>query len=231
MADRQRSMVFSLPMIVTLTVGIVLLAVVLWRWQVAGSGIGWGAVVWLVSFLGMCVIRTPHAMRGRANPVVESRKDATEKALLAGAFLTMMVLPLAHLATGVFAFADYALPDGVTAVGTVLQIPFLWLFWRSHADLGLNWSPGLELRETHELVTRGVYARIRHPMYAAIWIQALTQPLLLHNWIAGFLAVPAFAAMWFLRVPQEEELMHARFGNAYDAYAARAGRLFPKVGR
>jgi protein-S-isoprenylcysteine O-methyltransferase Ste14 len=38
----------------------------------------------------------------------------------------------------------------------------VWLFWRSHADLGRNWSPSLELREGHELVTEGVYRYVRH---------------------------------------------------------------------
>ena len=89
-------------------------------------------------------------------------------------------------------------------------------------------APGLEVRDEHELVTGGVYARIRHPMYAAIWISALTQPLLIHNWVAGFLVVPAFAAMWLIRVPNEEALMRQRFGDAWDAYCAQAGQLLPK---
>src|SRR5690606_36343561 len=154
--------------------------------------------VWLAVFLAMCAIRTPHSLRNRANTVVEARKGATEIALLAAMFMTMMVLPLLHLATGVFAFAAYALPDWAVWLGALAQIPFLWLCWRSHTDLGRNWSPGLEVRSDHELVTNGIYARIRHPMYAAIWISALVQPLLIQNWIAGFLVVPAFAAMWFL---------------------------------
>lgn len=35
--------------------------------------------------------------------------------------------------------------DGTGQAGG-LQLPFLWLFWRSHADLDRNWSPGLESR-------------------------------------------------------------------------------------
>ena len=223
-AKRERSMLTSLPAIVTMLLGIVLLLLAILRWRENG----WGALVWLAAFIATCAIRTPHSLRNRANVVVEARKDATEIALLVAMFGTMMVLPLIHLATGLFAFADYALPDWATWIGALAQIPFLWLFWRSHADLGRNWSPGLEVHDAHELVTNGIYARIRHPMYAAIWIAALAQPLLIHNWIAGLLIVPAFAAMWFLRVPNEEALMRQRFGETWDAYCARAGRLFPR---
>ena len=223
---KRRSMMASIPALVTAVAAVALLVLALLRWR----EYGWGALVWLAAFIAMTAIRMPHSVRNRANIVVGARKDATEKALLAAMFLTMMFLPLLHLATPLFAFADYRLPHWATGIGAALQIPLLWLFWRSHADLGRNWSPGLEVREDHGLVTNGVYNRIRHPMYAAIWIAALTQPLLIHNWIAGALILPAFAAMWFLRVPNEERMMHERFGAEWEAYCTRTGRLWPGAG-
>ncbi len=225
MANGRRTMLTGLAALVTMLGAAALLALAVLRWR----DHGWGALVWLAAFIAMCAIRTPHSLRNRANVVVEARKDAVELVLLASMFLAMMVLPLLHLATDVFRSADYVLPDWTIWVGAITQVPFLWLFWRSHADLGRNWSPGLEVREGHALVTHGVYARLRHPMYAAIWISALAQPLLIHNWIAGFLVVPAFAAMWFLRVPHEEAMMCARFGDAYGIYSQRAGRLWPRT--
>lgn len=208
-----------------LVVAMVLIIATSFRWRENG----WGALVWLAMFVAMTAIRLPHAARNRSNHVVAARKGAAEILLLIGMFATMMLLPLLHLATGVFAFADYRLPDWATAIGALSLLPMLWLFWRSHADLGRNWSPGLEVREGHDLVTGGVYARWRHPMYVAIWLAVLAQPLLIHNAIGGLLAVPAFAAMWWLRVPQEEAMLRGQFGEAYDAYCARVGRLWPWV--
>lgn len=224
MTDKnRRSMLISVPSIVTAAAGLTLLLFALLRWRENG----WGALVWLAACIAMFAIRMPHSLRNRDNIVVNARTDATEKLLLSAMFLAMMLLPLVHLATPLLAFADYRLPDWTTATGAALQIPFLWLFWRSHADLGRNWSPGLEVRDEHSLVTGGIYGRIRHPMYAAIWISALAQPLLIHNWIAGALVVPAFAAMWFLRIPREERMMADRFGAEWTAYCARTGRLWP----
>ena len=225
MTDKaQRSMLKSAPAVVTMVIGLLLLSAALWRWREAG----WGGLVWLAALLVTTAIRWPHSMRNRANAGVSSRKDATEQALLAAMFLGAMLLPLLDLATPLLRFADYDLPDRATAIGALLQLPYLWLFWRSHADLGRNWSVGLEVHDAHALVTNGIYAQIRHPMYAAIWISALAQPLLIHNWIAGLFVVPAFAAMWFLRVPREEALMRERFGADWDAYCARSGQLWPR---
>ena len=57
-----------------------------------------------------------------------------------------------------------------------------WLFWRSHADLGRNWSVHVRVREGHTLVTSGVYSWIRHPMYAALLLAAAGLISVLHNW-------------------------------------------------
>ena len=104
----------------------------------------------------------------------------------------------------------------------------LWLFWRSHTDLGRNWSVSLEIREGHGLVTGGVYRRVRHPMYTSSWMGALAQAMMLENWLAGLAVLPAFAAMYFIRLPREEAMMRERFGAEYDDYMKRTGRLVPR---
>ena len=115
-----------------------------------------------------------------------------------------------------------------TAAGAVLLGFGLWLFRRSHADLGRNWSVTLELREEHRLVTSGVYERIRHPMYSAIFLVYTAQALLIHNWIAGLGGIFSFGLMYVIRVPKEEAMMREQFGEAYDAYCRSSGRLWPK---
>jgi len=224
MAVQKKSMIRSGIGAITSLIGIVLLVLAVLRWR----EIEWPAMLWLIAFFVQTAIRAPYSIRNAKNTISTSQKDAVEVALLMGMFATMMVLPLLYLGLGVFAFADYGLPEWAAAVGAALMAISLWIFWRSHADLGRNWSPGLEVRDGHELVTNGIYARIRHPMYAAIWGAAAAQPLLVQNWIAGFLVLPAFALMWFIRVPKEEAMMRRQFGSAYDAYCGRAGRLFPK---
>ncbi|MGB9940152.1 isoprenylcysteine carboxylmethyltransferase family protein [Methanosarcina sp.] len=58
---------------------------------------------------------------------------------------------------------------------------FIW----SHRTLGKNWSPFLEIRKEHSLVTSGPYRFIRHPMYAAIFVIGIGISLLSSNWIVA----------------------------------------------
>src|SRR5204863_5926115 len=113
--------------------------------------------------------------------------------------------------------------------GTLIMAAALWLFWRSHTDLGLNWSQTLEMRKGHQLVRHGVYGSIRHPMYASIWLWDIAQGLLLQNWLAGWTALVAFAVMYFVRTPREEQMMCDVFGQEYRDYMRVTGRLFPRM--
>ncbi len=203
-----------------LLVTLVLVVAALTRWRL----IDWPGLFWLASFAAMTAIRLPYHARNRGNAVMAGQRGPAERIVMVGMFATMMVLPLVHLATGVFAGADYTLPEWMSAAGAIALAPTPLLFYRSHADLGRNWSASLELQRDLTLVTGGVYARWRHPMYIAIWLSALTQPLLVHNLVAGALVIPAMAALWLLRVPQEQAMMRHRFGADYDAYRERVGR-------
>ncbi len=167
--------------------------------------------------------------KNKDNQIVGDKKDGTENALLLAMFISIGLLPFVELATGVLKFANYSLPEWAMWLGTALQFPMLWMFWRSHSDLGKNWSPGLEIRDGHGLIKNGVYARMRHPMYTAIWIAVLAQPLLIQNWVAGAIAAPVFLVMYVTRIPKEEAMMRETFGAEYDAYSATTGRIFPKL--
>jgi protein-S-isoprenylcysteine O-methyltransferase Ste14 len=138
-------------------------------------------------------------------------------------------LPLVWIVTPVFAFADYPLHPIPLVTGAVCLMLGLWLFYRSHADLGTNWSITLEVREKHQLVRHGVYRWVRHPMYLALFIYALGQALVLPNWLAGPSYGVAMVLLFALRVGPEERMMLEEFGKEYEEYLATTKRVVPGV--
>jgi len=182
----------------------------------------------LVSVVVMIAIRAPHGSRSRSIKVARSHKTRLETVLLVLAWIGFFV-PLIWIVSPAFSFAEYPLRSVPLVAGVTCLAIGLWLFYRSHADLGTNWSLTLELRQEHRLITHGVYRTIRHPMYSALLLYSIGQALVIPNWVAGFSNVTAFAVLFMLRVRAEEKMMAEQFGDEYAAYSARTKRLVPGV--
>jgi protein-S-isoprenylcysteine O-methyltransferase Ste14 len=185
-------------------------------------------VIILLASIVMVAIRAPHGQRSRGIPVVKSRRGMLELVLLTIAWLAFF-LPLIWVVTPVLASADYPLRPLPFFTGTLCLALGLWLFHRSHADLGTNWSITLEVREKHRLVTQGLYRRVRHPMYMALLLYSAGQALVLPNYVAGPSYGVAMALLVALRVGVEERMMLEEFGKDYSEYMARTKRLVPGV--
>jgi protein-S-isoprenylcysteine O-methyltransferase Ste14 len=186
-------------------------------------------LVFLAGFAVYVALRGHYQKLAKGQESVERRRGGREVVLLVLVAIGCVLLPVLYLVTPWLAFADYALPTVLRWLGVPAMLAGLWLFWRSHRDLGRFWSATLEIRAGHQLVTTGVYRRIRHPMYAAIWLFSLAQGLLLGNWLAGWSAVAAFGLMYCLRIEREERLLLDRFGEAWRAHCAVTGRLLPRL--
>ena len=186
-------------------------------------------LVFIVGFVVYAGIRHVFEQRTKSEEKVVRRMDGLEIGLLVIVSLGSLLLPVLYLFTPLLAFADYSLPSFASCAGVVIMLLALWLFWRSHTDLGQNWSISLELRKDHRLVKHGVYRFIRHPMYGAIWLWSLAQALLLANWLGGLSALVTFAPLYFVRTPREEHLMCEHFGEEYREYMQQTGRVLPRV--
>jgi len=186
-------------------------------------------IVFFIGFIIYVVTRGIFAHPTKANEKIGHRIDLSEKTLLPAMLISGLLFPVLYLFTPLLSFADYDLPTWVHWIGMVVIIVALWLFWRSHADLGKNWSPTLEMRKGHSIVRDGVYRRIRHPMYAAIWLFSIAQALLLDNWLAGWGVVLVFTCLYVIRTPREEKMLLDHFGKDYQSYMAETGRLVPRI--
>ncbi len=159
--------------------------------------------IWVLGVVGWFVIRYPHDRRARRTPKHRRTDRGREIVLMMISATGLGIIPFVYVA--------------------------LWLFYRTHKDLGRNWSVTLEVRDQHTLVTKGVYNRVRHPMYSAFWLWALAQALLLPNWIAGPAGLVGFGTLFLLRVQREEAMMIETFGEDYRRYMERTSRILPGI--
>jgi protein-S-isoprenylcysteine O-methyltransferase Ste14 len=122
------------------------------------------------------------------------------------------------------------LPDWLRWAGFALGLASLGLWTWTQVALGKEWSPQLQLREEHHLVTMGPYARVRHPLYTAMFGYVAGLALVTANWVFIILVVATIAGT-VARVPKEEQMMIEEFGEDYMDYMRKTGRFFPKIRR
>ena len=185
-------------------------------------------IAFFMAFIALFWIRTIFVRCTKDEQKIEKRRQRSERPFLIAMAPGSLPLPLLYLFSPLLSFADYTLPLWVLLTGMASLWVSLWLFWRSHADLGQNWSVRLEVRKGHELITHGVYTHIRHPMYASMWLWGIGQALILQNWLAGWSFIIAFAGLYFFRVQHEEKLMIDYFPTQYTQYMEKTGRIIPK---
>lgn len=101
------------------------------------------------------------------------------------------------------------------------------LFTASARAMGKNWALVARLRTDHTLVQHGPFAHVRHPIYVALFLFLVAIAVAYGHARNLIVAVPFFALGTWLRIINEERLLRAQFGPAYDAYAARVKRFIP----
>jgi len=186
-------------------------------------------IIWLAFCIVWVILRLRPGQRSRKTPVRYSARGLLEFVLLGVSFTGLGLVPGVYLAVHFPRFADYPVTPALSYLGIAVDLACLWLFHRTHSDLGHNWSVSLDLRERHTLVTTGVYALVRHPMYSGFWLMALAQLLLLPNWIAGPAGLVGFGILFFGRVGREEAMMISAFGDEYRTYMRHTARVLPWI--
>jgi protein-S-isoprenylcysteine O-methyltransferase Ste14 len=109
----------------------------------------------------------------------------------------------------------------LTATGVGISI------W-ARVSLGTNWSGVVTLKDDHELIRKGIYRWIRHPIYAGLLLATIGTAVIkghMRGWL-GFLIV--FAAFYF-KARREEAFLRQEFGDGFEEHAKRTGMFLPKL--
>lgn len=147
----------------------------------------------------------------------------------AAAFLPYLV-PVPYLVIMLRPGPELPLPDTVRWVGLALVLGGIAFSMWAALTLGRHFDMEVELHAGHEVVRRGPYAVVRHPVYSGLAVHLIGASLATGNLLllAGTVlaALPALHA----RARIEERLLRGELGTAYDDYAREVGMLVPLIG-
>jgi protein-S-isoprenylcysteine O-methyltransferase Ste14 len=119
----------------------------------------------------------------------------------------------------------------VSLLGGVIFFLSLGLYLWGLSTLGENFNAssgfGVRLHKAHQLITRGPYAYIRHPMYVAV-IWAVWGGLLLYRTWTMLICAGMMLGLLY-RGRKEEEALTQAFGEEWEAYKRRVPGWFPRL--
>ena len=189
--------------------------------------------LWKICFFAMFLIwtfvRRIYGIRAMKTKSRKTIKQNLDKFLILLNMIGFGILPLMVVFSPYLDPFKLNLPESIRLFALIVSFLNIIFFAKIHKDLGNNWSANLEIKEDHKLITEGIYKKIRHPMYSHLWLWAITQGIILGNWIVLIFGIIFWAIFYFIRVPQEEALMIEEFDNEYKEYMKKTGRLFPKI--
>jgi protein-S-isoprenylcysteine O-methyltransferase len=95
--------------------------------------------------------------------------------------------------------------------------------------LGRNWSANPSVKEGHELIVRGPYRFVRHPIYTGILLALFGSVLVGDGRIRSVLFFAFIAIGLHFKSQIEEDLMIQTFPDAYPAYRRRTKAIIPFI--
>jgi len=94
--------------------------------------------------------------------------------------------------------------------------------------LGKNWSLAIQLKQDHELIQKGPYSKVRHPIYSGFTLLFLGNAIMVGDW-RGLIAVAIVFASFYFKSKKEEQWLTEHFGDQYAKYQKSTRMLIPVV--
>lgn len=182
------------------------------------------ALMSAVGFIRVRYYRRQHRMLGLS--FANQGRTMNEIRQLA-AMVALLVMVVHTINPRVLSWTEVTLPYAVRWIGAGFAVLAVLLLAKA-ADAALE---GATADEPLPFRTEGLYALVRHPLYAMIAFTAGALTVLSANWIVGLIGGAMAAHALLVRARRDEEQLKFAHGAAYDRYALRTPKFFPHVGR
>ena len=178
-------------------------------------------LLWLM-YWGISALRVKPAMR------VESRASRLGRHVLLVILAALLLRRYAWL-NGSFLNARFV-PDQMWIVWLGFGVTVIGLAFTCWARvvLGQNWSGTVQLKQDHELIVRGPYSFVRHPIYTGVLVAFFGTALAIGEWHA-LIGVALLAVAFWRKLRLEERWLCELFGEPYRNYMRHVKALVPWV--
>src|SRR5437867_4440288 len=165
-----------------------------------------------------------------ARQLIVRRRLPPVKAKFNGASAVFLLLLVNVFVVAGFGYAGIGLlADWVYYLGLSLAILANATYFWGHQSIGRYFSSMVVVYQGHQLVERGPYRFVRHPMYASILLGSIGVGLMSQSWAALAYILIANATIIAYRTSVEEKALISELGEQYISYTKRVKRLIPFI--
>jgi protein-S-isoprenylcysteine O-methyltransferase Ste14 len=184
---------------------------------------GYLAASTIVLLLGMVLFRVSWLRRTGTEAMHFGNIDKTDYLIPPFALFYFYTVFAAAFNLPIVSKQIFLQSEGVAWIGVGLCLAGLMLLLQSLVSFGQSFRVGIDLDHADTLVTTGIFAFSRNPIYVAFACVLIGQFLVFPNWI---LLVYLVAAMWLLhrQVLREEAFLKKHYGQEYAEYCNRVRR-------
>jgi protein-S-isoprenylcysteine O-methyltransferase Ste14 len=122
----------------------------------------------------------------------------------------------------------YPFVQSLPFICDILVILGLIIAIMARKTLADNWSGSVTFKKNHELITKGIYHYIRHPIYTGVLLMFLGSAILFDT-VGALIGFVIIVVTFWLKLKQEEELMTKHFGKEYTKYKQQVKALIPFI--
>jgi protein-S-isoprenylcysteine O-methyltransferase Ste14 len=183
------------------------------------------AALTLVLLLGMVLTRVLLMKRQGIRAMNLGNIDKTDFLILPFAFFYFYLVFAAAFNFPTVSTQEFFQSGVISWLGVLFCLAGLSLVLWSLISFGRSFRVGIDIDHPDRLVTSGIFALSRNPIYVAFALILIGQFLILSNWIS---LVYIAAGIWLFhrQVLREEEYLTKHYGLEYSEYCKRVRRYF-----
>ena len=132
-------------------------------------------------------------------------------------FYLKYLISVALTITSIYFWITFADSNFLDIVGVIINISGLIIWWVAKLTLAENWNMGFGKPKINQLVTHGLYSKIRHPMYWGVNL-TLIGLILLYPEFWFFIISLLIIIYFFSRMRVEDTYLSDKLGKEYRDY-------------
>ena len=115
----------------------------------------------------------------------------------------------------------------IASIIVVLVLASLIFVAAAVRTLGKQWSLQARVLEHHQLIRRGPYQVVRHPIYTGIFGMLIVSGFACGHWLGLVIGSVIYYVGTIIRIRSEEKLLREQFGAEYEEYVREVPAFIP----